>query len=945
MNLAEPYSHTISRLTDNHTALDQKKMVSQGIKEIEKMAGGWWSNFNPSDPGITMLDLLCYGLLNLGYQSEFPIEDILTGDDQQIDTQGQFYTPREIMFTNPVTINDFRKLILDKARAVKNVWITKTTSNSKNGAAYAYSISYELSDDFKLAWSHIKGNDSKATMPENKLLQDKNHGDFQKFCKPVTDAIRSILYKHRNLGDQFTDPEPMLPQPWQLECFLGAIYLEQDAVVESVLAEVYYTINNYLSPYIRFSTYHDLIEEGQGFEQIMQGPCMANGYISDSLISQKPGLLDDPELKSILAGINGVQRIEYVQSIPPNTVSAFHDVYFDWSTAAASISQLKMGLYLGVKQLLKTDQSELNSEYYKLTATTTFPSGMPAYLLGPTVPKGTFRDIAEYHSVQPLFPAFYGLGPNEGNGNQNPQRQGQVNQLRAYLMLFEQLIANHQAQLAGLGQLLNHHDLSDLNSQKPTYLVQGLFSCPGALGILKAFDQYQDYNRKSTANPQLNRQSFIEDQHSSYLYALQSIQCLPEENTQRLDQILTHLLARYGDRFDLNGIINLNPNYGNYHQARVQGLSDLLNQYDLVSENIDRSYFRPEGTEEPLFSGLERKLGLVIQLNACYEGLLDLIGSYLESHEQVALTEHLSTESTGQSCLCIETRESKHGDKIICLVYYGEPIILLSKAGSVLFNARQLEHRWVAGKVLEGDKPEEMSLSIELPGHVDQVLSYLKKLLSSQAGEAPAQATQDRNTLNLQFPGKIYSDGTGASDISVVRSIHWYGIDIDFFYPINEPLQSIRFNMVRTLPILNHELLEITREALKMMVAETKGFVLIDGRLLGDPYMGIGSALAEALRFQVFIVLPATVMQANTAPFHELLQQQCAQEGPLTLKYNIVSVSSLDMIYLISYYKIWLKGLEALQMGENTKCRRLKRAREAARVIINIIQPQHHQTA
>ena len=58
--------------------LDYKALKEEGMAYIQKHSGNQWTNLNPSDPGITILNQLCYAFTELGYCANFPIKDILT---------------------------------------------------------------------------------------------------------------------------------------------------------------------------------------------------------------------------------------------------------------------------------------------------------------------------------------------------------------------------------------------------------------------------------------------------------------------------------------------------------------------------------------------------------------------------------------------------------------------------------------------------------------------------------------------------------------------------------------------------------------------------------------------------------------------------------------------------------------------------------------------------
>ncbi len=96
-------------------AQDFNFLRKEGIKYIEDLAGKVWTDYNTHDPGITLLEAMCYALTDLGYRTSFDIEDIVAPADKSAADKWKkiFYTAREALPCNPLTLMDYRKLIID----------------------------------------------------------------------------------------------------------------------------------------------------------------------------------------------------------------------------------------------------------------------------------------------------------------------------------------------------------------------------------------------------------------------------------------------------------------------------------------------------------------------------------------------------------------------------------------------------------------------------------------------------------------------------------------------------------------------------------------------------------------------------------------------------------------------------------------------------------------
>lgn len=120
-------SHTIPKNPALKPAEDYYRLRREGIGLIEQMGSRLWTDYNTHDPGITILEVLCYTITDLAYRTGWDIKDILTpsqpsDDPTQPFPNQPFFTAREILTINPWTPDDFRRLLIDLER-VRNAWV------------------------------------------------------------------------------------------------------------------------------------------------------------------------------------------------------------------------------------------------------------------------------------------------------------------------------------------------------------------------------------------------------------------------------------------------------------------------------------------------------------------------------------------------------------------------------------------------------------------------------------------------------------------------------------------------------------------------------------------------------------------------------------------------------------------------------------------------------
>ncbi len=124
MNTTEG-SITIPRLDANAPEpLSFAGLRNAGIQHVMAMGSEAWTDYNSHDPGITLLEALCYAITDLDYRTSFPTADLLAPPPgQTFDAARQgFFTPNRIMTVNPWTVADYRRL-LAMVPGVKNAWL------------------------------------------------------------------------------------------------------------------------------------------------------------------------------------------------------------------------------------------------------------------------------------------------------------------------------------------------------------------------------------------------------------------------------------------------------------------------------------------------------------------------------------------------------------------------------------------------------------------------------------------------------------------------------------------------------------------------------------------------------------------------------------------------------------------------------------------------------
>ena len=123
-----PAAPTIPRTPPSEPALDLEALRRAGLEYIQRLAGDIWTDHNAHDPGVTILEALCFSLSDLAYRTTHKMRDLLTPPADEGELRDQFLTARQALTSSPLTEQDYRKLIID-CEGVSNAWIELATES------------------------------------------------------------------------------------------------------------------------------------------------------------------------------------------------------------------------------------------------------------------------------------------------------------------------------------------------------------------------------------------------------------------------------------------------------------------------------------------------------------------------------------------------------------------------------------------------------------------------------------------------------------------------------------------------------------------------------------------------------------------------------------------------------------------------------------------------
>lgn len=571
-------SNSATFIVDTPLPIDQNfsALKSDGLDMIKALAGKKWSNYNESDPGVTILDQLCYALTELGYCAQFPIADVLTRADGKINYQDQFFEPQDILTCSPITVDDYRKMVVDQVPEVKNIYIDveRTKDNNVTGS-YTSTIFFN---------------------PESILSNTESNDKLKKL---VIAKVMRLLMRNRNLTEIFQTPRILNTKGILLN---GTVLLDKTASAQKVYSQILQVLADYVSPLVNQSGYQELIADGQSADEIFNGPKLDNGWMGDdNPLGDKCTSVRLIDIASLITKIDGVLGLDGLSLSLSATPSKTEDPI---TILGPEIAQILPSSTFKISQNAVVIEPELDQQVdlylRKLKADHQAASINASIDLTPALPTGLYRDIEQYYSVQNTFPDIYAIGPNSLQSDSPSYRVAQSRQLKGYLMIYDQLLANQFSQLAHVGDLFSFQDTYQEADQwltanpnitykkfSTTYYFQPLYGIPDVKPLLRGNDSF-NYKYDATRQEKLVERDawkkYCKDPFNQYIYQLRQHIESDQESESRRDHMLTHLMARQGeDGAEYDDMINTCHWYGSDAKSRIIVKSIWLQNNQLLS--------------------------------------------------------------------------------------------------------------------------------------------------------------------------------------------------------------------------------------------------------------------------------------------------------------------------------------------------------------------------
>ena len=477
-------------------------------------------------------------------------------------------------------------------------------------------LGYGLTDD-KDIWLSITRNSTPisttciAEQLKNLLYGSGNPDSFvnlyQRKVLKVLDIVKKVrarLMANRNLCEDFLRISALKVEEIAI---CGDIVIATDADVETVEAHIYYAIRQFLSPTVYFYTLEEMYEKGYRTEEIFEGPALDHGFIDPKELNQS-GIRESihvSDLIQIIMNISGVEAVRGLQvaNIPLDNTDGIISQSVKWCLQLAfdknyvpRLSVNRSNLTFLKEEIPYTpNRREVSIILDELMANDR-PQKLYDIPLDLPVPKGEFRDLSGYESIQEEFPLVYAIGSEGLPQRVSELRKAQAKQLKGFLLFFDQLLADYLSQLSHVGELFSMNQEIDENGEfviNKTYFTQALTSVvPDIHELLTDEPSYAE-----------NLQNFAESHH---------------DFDKRRNRFLNHLMARFGEQFTDYALLVYKLSGKKSAQELLEDKLNFLNSYPEISSGRFKAFNYESPCEiwhENNASGLEKRVSLLSGIN------------------------------------------------------------------------------------------------------------------------------------------------------------------------------------------------------------------------------------------------------------------------------------------------------------------------------------------
>lgn len=374
------------------------RLQRSSIDRLERLTGKIWTDYNAHDPGVTILDVLNYALTELEFKLGFPLEDYLAGEKNGFFPENLgFFLPWQVFPVSPVTVEDYRELLLMNIPELENVWVKADKDSGR------YDISPEV-------FSFMSG-----------VVRE----DIEK-------KVKKLFQANRNLCEYLGKIDFVAPEKIHL---VADIRIQPGRNATDVLVDLFYAAYTYVARSVEFRMPDERRAAQIPPDEWLDGPNDTNVQIS---VIPDQVVRTETELYHLLCHVEGVQAVYscYMKGSQDEIINSF-DKHYQLLVPENS-RELEMNLTVETGEtpaVIKMDRFVSDFQAKCLSAGKFLKSERGKKF---TVAYPAGENHSLYHdTILNDFPDCYGVNEKGLSAYVSVERKAQRKQLMAYLELFD----------------------------------------------------------------------------------------------------------------------------------------------------------------------------------------------------------------------------------------------------------------------------------------------------------------------------------------------------------------------------------------------------------------------------------------------------------------------------------------------------------------------------
>lgn len=402
---------------DLYTQLQEKALA-----KVQELAGELWTDYNEHDPGVTVLDVLNYALLETDYRLGFDLQDYLTAEGQCFSPgEHALFPPSEVFPVNPVTVTDYRKLFIAGIEGLSDVQVVV---HHESGI---YDFVLDVGPEVHVERKH-----------------------------EIMKEVYRLFHAHRNLCENVGEVSFLTYEPLQL---YAEIEIDETEDASYMMARLYFEVREFFGGGVRFCQVDELLDKGMTIDEILEGPVQRRMVIDESSMCTGRIVYDILDLYQRIKAMPGIHRVTSLYFMEDGRMlkEFIHRKSPLQAYSVSPFSGAEEGVVLKKNGKCATVQPEVVQRVIASMRAATYGTQnqtMYKAILDDS-PEGTYRNIFTHCSVRQDLPEIYGA-----------VEQGSF---KEYLALFDGQFISVLNELESLPFWMRP-DETDLNDKKEAWM-------------------------------------------------------------------------------------------------------------------------------------------------------------------------------------------------------------------------------------------------------------------------------------------------------------------------------------------------------------------------------------------------------------------------------------------------------------------------------------------